>query len=875
MRGGLPLLMVLMATSAHANPFAAAASGTLSNGLRVILVPDPSLPVVAATVLVGAGAEREDSTTSGATHLLEHLLFNGTRSMTQEQLYETADLHGIYLNAATRERGTILIGLSPPDELHTLLRLQAEMLFFSIIPPAKFEKEKLIVLEEIAKDRAQPDDVLWLHRARTLYWPSPCRFPILGSPSTIEAMNREAIRAYYRRYYVPNNMTLVLIGAIAWPEAWDTIRATFGEPPAGPLAAPAPCPFAPPSAADTAWVPLQAPSVSFVFAGPGADDPAFPSFFLAARLLPELLIRAHDQAASSWDASLHTGPTESRLLLSATVACADSCGALAARLGDLLAQALAVDDAALRRAAWAWQQEAIRWFERPHMLGVMAYDPLSALGWNGLGTLWETVGSLSAARWCADVGPSVRVPHATLFELVREGPPSYEGLDPVPRRGSGAPPSSLPARRDFAERTPLIDPSSPQVATWSRDVADTLPSGLVIWVRSEPGSALAGMHVLFRQRGALEPAGREGVAEMFHRLVGTGPAGMSETACAQRLDELGALLQVTDDPFLPFDDYYYSSRWGYLRVTSPAESLEAAAALVVEALSHLRADSAVFSRERSAVMAALAREGRSAGKTAARRFWEHVRPEDPRARSPLGTSEGLMRLTTQDILEFSGVYAVGGNMVVTVSTPLDGETTLGTLRRIFQAVPPGHPPIRADSAPSVEGVRLEDSLGVGQGHLLMARAVRASADERPAFEVLAALLDRRMGLELREKHGLAYSLGAQAAFEDSIALLLASVGTRVERLPEAQERLRELLADLSAAPGDSVERRAAAMSLEQRVRLRNLTRVGRAYSMGMDLMRGIPPASWEAFQATRSVTADDLASLASRLSSDFAVVVIR
>ncbi|MBN1424022.1 insulinase family protein [Candidatus Fermentibacteria bacterium] len=862
------LALIALATGAWANPFSAAVDGTLSNGLRVIVLPDQSLPVVSSTVLVGAGSEREDETTSGATHLLEHLLFNGTASMTQEQLYETMDLHGLYVNAATRERGTILIGLSAPDELETLLRVQAEMLFSSTIAPEKFEKEKLIVLEEIAKDRSRPDDFLWLHRARSLYDSSPCRFPILGSPATVAAMPRETILDYYHRHYVPNNMTLLLIGRFSWPLAWELLQGAFGTAPPAPVPPATPCPFAQARVQpDTIWAPLPSASLSATFEGPGPHDPSFPSFFLASLLLPQALTRVHDSAVSSWDGSLHIGPDACRLTLSAGVVSPDSCGVVSGRMNAILESALAAGDDDLRRAAGEWRNETVRWLERPHMLAVMAYDLLTSLGWDGLAGLWEALGEVDSDGWRRDVAPYLVSPVASLYELPTEETPSYEGLDPVPTV-STLPQASGPLPV-VEECVPNLPPIVLEEEGTFVDAADTLPSGVVIWVRSEPGIELAGMHILLRQRGALEPPGKEGVAELLHRTVGTGPAHMTEELFLGRLADLGAALQVSDNPWIPFDDYYYSSRWGYVRLTAPAESLETAAALLAHALYEPRADSTILHRERSAMAAALAREGRSPGKAAVRRLWARLKPGDPREHSPLGLPETVSTLRGEDVRDFARDYVVGPNMVVTLSTPLDADSALAGLAQVFEAVPAGEQPPPVLRTLSSEVWRLDDSLGVGQGHLLMASAVSLDEHERPAVELLAALLDRRMGLVLRERYGLAYSLGAQASFEDGVALITASVGTRAERLQEAEERLQGLVAELASdAFADSLERRAAAMSFEQRARLRSLTRVGRAFSMAMDLLAGRPPASPGAVAAVRDVRAEELRDVAARIEPE-------
>jgi zinc protease len=511
------------------------------------------------------------------------------------------------------------------------------------------------------------------------------------------------------------------------------------------------------------------------------------------------------------------------------------------------------------------------------MLAVMAYDLLTSLGWEGVAHLWDRLGQLDAIAWRREVAPYLMAaPVATLYELPRGDAVSYQGLDPVPGAEAEGSEAMTRPRPVFEERMPRLEISEFGTETIYQDASDTLPSGLVIWVRSEPGLDLAGMHVLFRRRGALEPPGKEGVAELLHRIIGAGPAGMREGAFATRLADLGATLQVTDNPWLPFDDYYYSSRWGYLRVTSPPESLAAVTSELVAAICSPRADSVTIDRERSAIMAAVAREGRSAGKAAGRLLWEYLAEGDPRSRSPLGTPGSVARLGPTDVVDFALRYRAGDNLIVTVCTPLPARETLAHMRDAWVALPTESAFSAATPVAFSPGPRiLEDSLGVGQGQLVMALTMPVAAQERPAAQLLAAILDRRMGLVLREQLGLAYSLGAQVSLEGRAGLIVASMGTRPERLPEGESRLRELVTQLvSDSFDDSVETIAAAMGMEQRGRLRNLTRVGRAFSMGMDLMNGEPPSAPGALAACRSVTADQLRAVAGRLNLNEAITVV-
>ena len=123
----------------------------------MILLSNPAQPMVGIYTQVKVGSAHEDFSTSGTNHMLEHLLFNGTVKFTQQGLYNLADRHGIYNNANTTKFYTNFITVAPSQSLATGLELQSQMLFHSVMPYKKFEKEKGIILAELVSARDRPN----------------------------------------------------------------------------------------------------------------------------------------------------------------------------------------------------------------------------------------------------------------------------------------------------------------------------------------------------------------------------------------------------------------------------------------------------------------------------------------------------------------------------------------------------------------------------------------------------------------------------------------------------------------------------------------------------------------------------------------------
>ena len=201
----------------------------LSNGIEVLLMPDPASRVVTVISVVGAGSSYEDARLSGASHFLEHMLFNGTQRRTQKQLYDAVDAAGGFNNAFTRRTHAAYMMTMPGPELALALDLQSDMLFHSRIPATKLEKERGIILEEFSMGRdaggATLDDIL----RRETFPNSSYGLPILGSEASIRSLGHEEVVEYYERHYVPENMQLVLLGGFDPETARDLLESSFGR----------------------------------------------------------------------------------------------------------------------------------------------------------------------------------------------------------------------------------------------------------------------------------------------------------------------------------------------------------------------------------------------------------------------------------------------------------------------------------------------------------------------------------------------------------------------------------------------------------------------------------------------------------------------
>lgn len=201
----------------------------LANGLTVILQEHRAADVVALQLWVRVGARDEDDAEAGISHFIEHLLFKGTPTRGPGAIDRQISELGGEINAATSHDFTYYHIVLPARHLDTALEIVADAARHAAFDPAELERERLVILEEIRRQHDNPRAYLWRFLARTHYPRHPYGRAVLGPAETIRTLDRERIVAFYRRHYVPNNMTLVLVGNFGAAAALARVKQAFGE----------------------------------------------------------------------------------------------------------------------------------------------------------------------------------------------------------------------------------------------------------------------------------------------------------------------------------------------------------------------------------------------------------------------------------------------------------------------------------------------------------------------------------------------------------------------------------------------------------------------------------------------------------------------
>ncbi|MCU1280109.1 MAG: pqqL5 [bacterium] len=236
----------------------------LDNGLRVLLVPDRALPTVTVSIHYNAGSAVEGSGEAGLAHLFEHMLFKGTT--TRDNLWAELERHGAQMNGYTWVDSTQFFETLPASEenLAFAVDLEADRMVHSRLLQADLDKEFSVVRNEFEMTDSNPLRILRERMLSTAYRFHGYGRPTLGSKSDIEKVPVERLREFYRRWYRPDNATLVIGGRFDAARALAIVGKSFGglQRPSTPL--PAQYSVEPPQDGDREVVVRRGGDVGFV-----------------------------------------------------------------------------------------------------------------------------------------------------------------------------------------------------------------------------------------------------------------------------------------------------------------------------------------------------------------------------------------------------------------------------------------------------------------------------------------------------------------------------------------------------------------------------------------------------------------------------------
>lgn len=194
----------------------------LDNGLTIVAEQMP-VEAVNLNVWINVGSAKESDEINGMAHFLEHMVFKGTPNLEIGEFEHLIEERGAVTNAATSQDYTHYYITTAPKDFAELAPLQLDVVLNPSLENAAFEREKLVVLEEIRRSEDSPRRRTFYRSMETCFESLPYRRPVLGPASVIDNLRSQQMRDFHGAWYQPNAMTAAVVGNLPVPELIEIV----------------------------------------------------------------------------------------------------------------------------------------------------------------------------------------------------------------------------------------------------------------------------------------------------------------------------------------------------------------------------------------------------------------------------------------------------------------------------------------------------------------------------------------------------------------------------------------------------------------------------------------------------------------------------
>jgi zinc protease len=777
----------------------------LENGLRVLTKEVRSAPVVSFSVWYRVGSRNEHTGITGVSHLLEHLMFKGTRRYALGEIARTLFLNGASFNASTFYDWTNYYATVASDRLELAMQIEADRMVNSRIDKADLDAEMTVVRSELEGGENNPGRLLWREVVATAFQAHPYRWPVIGWRSDVENVPRDAIYRYYKTHYGPNNATAVIVGDFDTEQALALIRKHFGG--HAPIPAPAPVYTAePPQRGERRVVVRRAgslPMVMLAWKAPAATDSDFYAMDVLTLVLGEgrtsrlyqalvetqLATRAdagnpslHDPFLFYVSASARPGTTPEKLE-----------AALLAEVERIRGAPITADELARAKsqieAEFVYQADSVT--AQARQLGYWA----SVGDWRYLTTYLDRIRALSAED-VQTVARKYLVPDTRTVGTYIPSPDAPAAAATPPREASAR--VEKPTRGE--RLVPLPTPSRTRPV--ARNVTRfSLDNGITVVVQENPANATFALRASVPAGSAVEPEARPGVASITAAMLTRGTAKRSALEFATALENVAASLSASANTL----NTVVTGR-------GLSKDFDLVMDLFAEMLREPAFPAADLERVRGQVLAGLEREKSEPGRLASRAFERAVYPAgNPlRPESLEEAQQAVTTMTRADVEAFYRQQYGPDRMIVVIVGDVPADHVRQALTRRLQDWPrngAARPlvlpdvPLREKSETVVLPVPDKSETTILWGH---AGGLRRNDPDFYATQVLnlvlggGGALNSRLGTTIRDEQGLAYSVYSffdaglhPGPFQVGLGTNPANARRAIDSLQTEIERIRE------------------------------------------------------------------------------------
>jgi zinc protease len=747
----------------------------LPDGLTIIVKEDHSAPVASVQAWCATGStDEDDHLGAGLSHILEHMLFKGTKTRSTNEIAQKIQDVGGYINAYTSFDRTVFWIDAPKAGVTIALDVLADAMMNSTLPPEEYLKEQEVIRREFAMGLDDPDRMAGQLLFATAYQRHPYRLPVIGQMEIYNQLTQEQVMQYYKSRYVPNNLTFIVVGDVDGAKVRQQLTDFFKAYPEKSLKPV----FIPDEPAQLGRrethqeFATELTRLSLAWHIPELTHPDVPALDLLSVILGEgrssrLYRRVREEAGLAYTISAFSyTPGDPGLLgIDATV------------------------DPKKREAA---QQIALQIIDEVKQAGVTAEELMKAKKISlshhlttlttmrgqasDVGSNWLLTRNLNFSRDYLDA-----VQKVTLDDIKRVATKylTNENLTVVSLNPKG----SLVAK---AEGAPPVTAGEVQKLE--------LSNGLRVLVREDQRLPLVAMSAVFRGGLLAETPQTNGITRLMAKTLVKGTKSRTAEQIANQIEAVGGTIT---------SDAGNNSFTVGLDVTKPDFKL--GVELLADVLLNATMPDGAVTREKEVQIAGIKQEEEQVTAVARNIMRQALFSDYPYALRANGSVDAVQRLTPKDLLAFRDRYLVAKNGVISVFGNVKTaevkelfERALGSMKPGTLALNDARKPAPLSKTETVESRKEKAQSVIMVGY----RGSDVFSPDRHPLELIdeaSSDLGSRFFIRIREQMGLAYYVGAsqmQGLVTGLFAFYLGTDPQKIEPVKTALlDEIRKLASD--------------------------------------------------------------------------------
>lgn len=720
----------------------------LSNGLTVVYEKNNASDVVSLNIGVRLGSVNESDAESGLCHLIEHMVFKGTKTHEPGEIAVLVEASGGELNAYTSLDQTVYYINTPARHFEQAAHILKEMVFDARFDPAELEREKEVVVEEIRRGMDNPMRVLGELLFASVFLKHNYRRPVIGTEKLVRGFSRDQVYSFYKKHYQPQNMIFGVCGNVNESELSHVLEKLFRFEASSPLQFEPVLPEPEKKQASLKMQPMdiQATYFDIGFAAPDLAHPDVPALDILSHLLGESstsllekFTREKEQLVHSIYSNCYTPKHPGVFVIGGQVDPDKINAALSSiRRQIITARTELFDEDALSRAKMLMKSQLI--FDKETCEG-------TARKW----MLYETI----ISDFSYDKKYIEKIESLTTEDVRRV---AGEYLDPARCTLAILHPKRAKIRVDrsfFAKISSVVKKRSKPLVSHRGIYLHELSNGVRVLVHENHRLPIASLKLTSLGGLRYETHASNGLSHLMSHCLTKGTQSYTYMQLAERCETLAVSMS----------GYAGRNSWGG-SCAFLSERMRPAVLLFADMILHPAFDKSEVEKEISLQLEAIKNQGDNPGHMAFRMAMQTLFNKHPYSLDMLGKAERVRRYTPDFLKKDHGRLCVSDNLVMSVVGDVRTGEILDVLEREFSELK--HRPFVNKKIKKPKGLSRQKhvfhELKRNQAHVVIGFLALSLYDEdRYVLDVINSILSGQGGrlfLELRDKNSLAYTVSA-------------------------------------------------------------------------------------------------------------------